>query len=154
MDFFVRKATKEDFGSIKELNKKLFELEYNNFDSTLDTNWPNKEDGKNYYENSIKERITLVAELDNKVIGYLIGTLNTELSYILVRQAELDNMCVLDEYRKLGVGTKLFETFREICKENRIEEIKVTASYGNINAINFYKKNGFIEGEITLKQKI
>jgi ribosomal protein S18 acetylase RimI-like enzyme len=50
-------------------------------------------------------------------------------------------MCVLEQYRKYGIGTQLFNEFKNVCKENHIEEIKVTASYDNINAINFYKKN-------------
>lgn len=61
---------------------------------------------------------------------------------------------MLEEYRKLGIGSKLFNKFKEICKENKINELKVIASYQNTNAINFYKKNGFEEAEITLKTKI
>ncbi|MBO7504886.1 GNAT family N-acetyltransferase [bacterium] len=52
----------------------------------------------------------------------------------------MNNMCILEEYRKCGVGTKLFNEFKNVCKENNIEEIKVTASYGNTNAIKFYRK--------------
>lgn len=63
-------------------------------------------------------------------------------------------MCILEEYRKLGIGSRLFEEFKAICKENDIKELKVVASYKNTNAINFYKKNGFEEAEITLKQLI
>ena len=38
-------------------------------------------------------------------------------------------MCILDKYRKLGIGSKLFNKFKEICKENNINELKVVASY-------------------------
>lgn len=99
---------------------------------------------------SIENDITLVAVVENKIIGYLIGSLNTQNSYNKTIQAELDNMCILEEYRKLGIGSKLFNKFKEICKENDINELKVVASYNNKNAINFYKKNGFEEAEITL----
>lgn len=60
-------------------------------------------------------------------------------------------MYILEEYRKLGSGSRLFQKFKEICIENDIKELKVVASYKNINAINFYKKNGFQEADITLK---
>lgn len=46
------------------------------------------------------------------------------------------------------------EEFKTICKENDIKELKVVASYKNTNAINFYKKNGFEEADITLKQSL
>lgn len=63
-------------------------------------------------------------------------------------------MFVLEEYRKYGIGTKLINTFKEYCLKNKMEELKVTANAKNYNAIKFYKKNGFDEFEITLKQKI
>ena len=151
---FVRKATLDDIDDIIKLNKILFDLEYNNFDNTLDANRPISNEGINYYKESIINDITLVAVSNNIIVGYLIWTLNSELSYNTVKQAELNNMCVLEQYRKYGIGTKLFNEFKNICKENHIEEIKVTASYDNINAINFYRKNWFQESELTLKQKI
>ena len=40
------------------------------------------------------------------------------------------------------------------AKENNIEELKVTASAKNVNAILFYKKNGLEEFDVTLKMKI
>ena len=63
-------------------------------------------------------------------------------------------MCILEQYRKLGIGSKLFNRFKEICIENNIKELKVIASYKNKDAINFYKKNGFEEADITLKQSL
>lgn len=92
--------------------------------------------------------------MNKQIVGYLARTLNSQYSYNNNIQAELDNMCILTEYRKLGIGRKLFEEFRRICKENSINEIKVIASYKNTSAINFYKSNGFEEAELTLKLNI
>ena len=152
---YIRKATLDDINDIVKLNKILFDLEYNNnFDDTLDTNWPMSNEGIDYYKEAIINDITLVALNDSTVVWYLIWTLNTELSYNTIKQAELNNMCILEEYRKFGVGTKLFNEFKNVCRGNNIEQIKVTASYHNTNAINFYKKTWFKESELTLKQKI
>ena len=95
-----------------------------------------------------------MACVDPKIVGYLAGTLNSQYSYNNIVQAELDNMCIMNEYRKLGIGRKLFEEFKKICKGNGINEIKVVSSYNNLNAIDFYKRNGFKEAELTLKQNI
>ena len=95
-----------------------------------------------------------MACVDQKIVGYLAGTLNSQYSYNNIVQAELDNMCIMNEYRKLGIGRKLFEEFKKICKGNGINEIKVVSSYNNLNAIDFYKRNGFKEAELTLKQNI
>ena len=150
----IRKANMADLFEIQKLNKELFELEFNNFDSSLIVDWPLTQEGKEYFEDAIKNDIVLVACVDGKIVGYLAGTLNSQFSYNNIAQAELDNMCIMNEYRKLGIGTKLFEEFKKICKENGINEIKVVASYNNINAIEFYKRNGFKEAELTLKQNI
>ena len=52
-------------------------------------------------------------------------------------------MCILEECRKLGIGKQLFLKFKKICKKNNISELKVVASYDNLNAIKFYKNCGF-----------
>ena len=39
MRIVIRKATQEDLKAIQELNYKLFELEYNNFDPDLNMDW-------------------------------------------------------------------------------------------------------------------
>lgn len=150
----IRKAEKKDLEEIQNLNKLLFDLEYKNYNSTLDTTWPVSEEGTEYFRDAIENGITLVAIIDGKITGYLIGSLNTQNTYNKYKQAEIDNMCILEEYRKLGIGSRLFEEFKAICKENDIKELKVVASYKNTNAINFYKKNGFEEADITLKQRL
>ena len=153
-DIKIRKATTQDIDEIIKLNKILFDLEYNNFDDTLNINRPTSDEWKSYFQDSITKNITLVATIDNYIIGYLIWNLDSQFSYNTVKQAELNNMCILDKYRKFGIGTKLINEFKKICNNNGIQEIKVTASYKNINAIEFYKKNGFNEFELTLKLEI
>lgn len=150
----IRKAEISDLIEIQNLNKMLFELEFANYDSTLDINWPISDEGTKYFYDAINNSITLVAMYENKIVGYLIGSLNTQNTYNKYSQAELDNMCISYQYRKLGIGSKLFNKFKEICIENNIKELKVVASYKNKNAINFYKKNGFKEADVTLKQSL
>lgn len=153
-NLIIRKANINDLLRIQKLNRVLFELEYNNFDSTLDISWPMSNEGKDYFENAINNNVVLVAVLDDKIVGYLVGSLNTQYSYNKNIQAELDNMCILEKYRKLGIGKQLFLGFKKICKNNNISELKVVASYDNLDAINFYKGNGFVESELILKQNI
>ena len=150
----IRRAISDDLYEIQKLNNELFDLEFNNFDSTLIQDWPFSKEGEQYFFDAIKNDIVLIAYINNEIVGYLAGTLNSQYSYNNNIQAGLDNMCIKNEYRKLGIGSKLLEEFKKICKENGIDEIKVVASYGNTNAINFYKCNGFKESELTLKQDI
>lgn len=116
--------------------------------------WTFEEKGTNYFKDMIKNEIVYIALDKDNVVGYLAGSINIQGSYVTKSLAEVDNMFVLEQYRKYGIGTKLINKFKEYCLQNKIEELKVTASANNQNAINFYKKNGFSEFETTLKQKV
>lgn len=154
MNIVIKKADISNLKDIQSLNHKLFELEYNNFDSALKVGWTYEEEGTRYFENMINNEIVYIAIDDDKIIGYLAGSVNIENSYVTKSLAEVDNMFILEEYRKYGIGSKLMNQFKEYCVKNNIEELKVTASAKNHNAIEFYKKNGFEEFEITLKQSL
>lgn len=153
-NIIIRKANIEDLIKVQELNKNLFELEFNNFDDTLKVGWPLEKEGKEYFEDMIKNNIVFVAEVEKKIVGYLAGSFCEQISYITENFAELDNMCIDEEHRRFGIGTLLMDKFKKYCKENSVQNIKVTASAKNSRAIQFYMKNGFEDYNITLKFKI
>jgi len=153
MDIIIKRASLDNIKEIQELNNQLFELEYNNFDSALRVGWPFEKDGEEYFAYMLNNEIVLIAITDNNIIGYLAGSINCQSSYVTKSLAEIDNMFVIEEYRKIGLGSKLINEFKKYCFDLGIEEIKVTASAKNINAINFYKKNGFDDFEVTFKMK-
>ena len=150
----IRKATLEDLSIIQELNNSLFKLEKENYDSTLVKDWPLSEEGKEYFSDLINNHYVIVAILDNVIIGYLAGSIEEKGSYVEVQYGEINNMIISDEYRDYGIGKLLINNFKEYCKSNNISNIKVVASYKNKNAIEFYRKNGFEEFDITLTAKI
>lgn len=150
----IRKAILEDLKYVQELNYKLFELEYNNFDPALNMNWTFSEKGENYFRELIKSGTVWVAVDNNKVIGYLAGSIGEKPSYVTTSLAELDNFYIEKEYRRQGIGKKLVEEFKQYCINNQIQEIKVTANAKNTNARAFYENNGFDDFEVTYKMKI
>lgn len=153
-NIIIRRACLEDLYEIQKLNSELFSLELKNYDTTLKEYWPLSKEGEKYFKGKIEIDIVLVACLEDDVVGYLAGSLNAQHSYNNNLQAEVDNMCLREEFRHLGIGKRLFEEFRSICVFNEVDEIKVTASFKNENAKSFYKEMGFTESEITLKNKI
>ena len=150
----IRKAVLEDLISIQKLNDNLFDLEFNNFDDTLKREWALEKEGQEYFEDMIKNEIVFVAQIEEKIVGYLAGSICEEISYITESFVELDNMFIDDEYRRFGIGTLLMDEFKKYCKEKNMQNIKVTASAKNSRAIQFYIKNGFEDYNITLKYKI
>ncbi len=153
-NILIRKANLEDLKCIQELNNKLFDLEFNNFDDTLKLNWPLEKEGKEYFENMIKNEIIFVAEYNSLIVGYLAGSISEEVSYIKESFAELDNMYIEEKYRRFGIGTLLINAFKKYCRTKEIQNIKVTASAKNYKAIQFYLKNEFEDYNVTFKCKL
>ena len=153
-NILIRKADLADLKPIQELNNKLFDLEFNNFDDTLKLNWALDNEGKEYFEHMIKNEIVFVAVYNSQIIGYLAGSISEEISYITETFAELDNMYIEEQYRRFGVGTMLINIFKDYCKSKKIQNLKDTASAKNNNAIQFYLKNEFEDYNITFKCKL
>lgn len=146
----IRCATLNDLQAIQNLNYELFKLEKENFDPTLVVNWPLSEEGKEYFEDLIDNQYVAVAVLNDNIIGYLAGTINELGSYEMIQYGEINNMLVDNKYRGSGVGNQLINKFKDYCADKGIHNLKVVASAKNINAIKFYKKQGFEEFDITL----
>ena len=150
----IRRATIEDLEVIRKLNNTLFELEKENYDSTLIKDWPLTEDGKEYFTDLINNHYVIIAEVDNNIVGYLAGSISEKGSYEEIQYGEINNMFIKDECRGLGIGKSLINNFKDYCKSNEINNLKVTASYKNRDAIEFYHKNGFEEFDVTLTTEI
>lgn len=153
-DLVIRIANINDLKYIQELNNDLFKLEKENYDSTLVSNWPLTEEGKNYFTDLINNHYVVVAIINNEIVGYLAGTINEKGSYEEIQYGEINNMFIKDKLRGYGVGKRLINSFKDYCKENGIDNLIVTASSKNSNAINFYKRNGFEDFNLTLTMNI
>ena len=103
-----------------------------------------------YFEDLIKNEYVIIAIEDENIIGYLAGTINEKCSYELLQYGEINNMLVDNNYRGSGIGKQLINCFKEYCKSKNINNLKVVASAKNLNAIEFYKKQGFKNFDITL----
>lgn len=61
---------------------------------------------------------------------------------------ELDNIYVLDEYRNKGIASTLMEFMINEGKNKNIINITLEVREDNVNAINLYKKYGFVQKAI------
>jgi len=114
-------------------------------------NWPYTKEGEAYFSNLISNGCVCVSEHEGKIIGYLAGSVSERITYIDAQLAELENMYILSEYRKFGVGSNLIDCFKRYCIERGVTHLSVTASAKNSSAIAFYIKNGFEDYNITMK---
>lgn len=83
----------------------------------------------------------LVARHEQKVVGMvtmqrLISS--AEGDYI----GQLEDLIVLDEYRKMGLGSRLINKMRFIAQEIGYKRIQLAADVDNNNALSFYSRRG------------
>ncbi|MFA6594027.1 MAG: GNAT family N-acetyltransferase [Candidatus Buchananbacteria bacterium] len=157
MEIIIKTATINDLPAIRDLNRLLFERESQLFDDTIDLQWTNAEENKNYFSKRILEddNCIFVAWANDKIIGYLAGGLSQASSYrIPMKLAELENMLVLEEYRGQNAGSMLCQAFADWSKSKGVNRLRVVASAGNSKGINFYRKNGFFDHELILEKNI
>ena len=83
---------------------------------------------------------------NDEVIGYLklnFGDSQTELKDS--RALEIERIYVLKDYHAKNIGQLLFDRAIEVATRKKSEYIWLGVWEENPRAINFYKKNGFIE---------
>lgn len=86
------------------------------------------------------------AILNNQVIGYLkinFGQAQTEMKND--NTLEIERIYVLKEFHGKKVGQVLYDKAFEIAKQSKVDYMWLGVWEENPKAINFYKKNGFVE---------
>lgn len=81
-----------------------------------------------------------VAELDGTLIG--TGTLILEKKFIfnICTLAHIEDVCIKNEYRRMGIGKRVIQKLIERAKENKCYKITLDCSDENIT---FYQACGF-----------
>jgi diamine N-acetyltransferase len=86
------------------------------------------------------------AQLDNEAIGYLkMNTGHTQTELQDNNGVEIERIYVLQKYHGKKVGQVLYETALEVAKNENALYVWLGVWENNPRAINFYKKNGFVE---------
>lgn len=79
---------------------------------------------------------------EGKIIGYALVRLlkDNSNSFDL---AEILNIAVLPAYQKQGIGQMIFDEILRLLAEKNVKEIWLEVRESNLQAIAFYRKNGF-----------
>lgn len=152
MNISIRKASKEDLDIILELNKNLFSYE-TQFNREYNQEWTYSDIGKSYFQKRIENdaSIVLLAEVDKKVVGYLVAFIDSYPFRSVNPIAEIENMFIEEKYRKHGIGKKLIDETKTIAQKRGAKRIKVAAFAQNSPAIHFYRTCGFNDFETILE---
>lgn len=104
------------------------------------------------YEDSVAKRtLFLVAEVEGKIVGFTRCEGN-KLSRFR-HKAEF-GICILKEYWGQGIGKVLLENVLLWADTVGIKKISLTVVQTNIKAIQLYKRYGFIEEGILIKDRL
>jgi len=122
----IVEATLKDFEQIYEIEQACFVEPYTREQLMYE-----------FSENPLNK--ILVAYDEDKIVGFV--------DYMITfNSATISQIAVLSNYRKKGLGSKLLEEMeKSFPKEidDVVETITLEVRESNINAISFYKKNGY-----------
>ena len=151
----IRKATFNDFEKILSLNKDLFLFE-KKFTDTFNEDWSYTNQGKEYFARKIanSNSIFFVAEIDENIVGYILGYIDSYPVRNINPIVMLDNLFISENYRRKGIGSKLFQEFLKVAKDNGAKRLQVKTYSKNKEAIEFYKKQGFYELELVMEHDL
>jgi putative acetyltransferase len=92
------------------------------------------------YENAIKEKILIVAEEGNKICGFgILDIDNAELCAIYIQPNQI----------KKGIAKNILSKLESIALEKNVRNLSLCST---INALEFYKKQGYIEAGKTFHE--
>jgi ribosomal protein S18 acetylase RimI-like enzyme len=145
----IQKVTLENIDQLQKIGRQTF---FETFSSGY-----TEENLKKYLEEEFsitKLRIELndknaefyFAKHEDKVIGYLklnFGQSQTELQDD--KALEIERIYVFKEYHGKSVGQLLYDKAIQIARKKCAEYVWLGVWEENSRAINFYKKNGFVE---------
>lgn len=145
----IKKATLNDIDNLQKIGRLTF------YETFSDGN--TEENMKHYLEEGFSiDKLTAelndknaefyFATLDNIVIGYLklnVGQSQTELQDD--KGLEIERIYVSKEFHGKKVGQLLYDKAIQIAKLKKTDYVWLGVWEENPKAINFYKKNGFVE---------
>lgn len=158
LQFKIREATLRDLKIIQELNRKLCTKEFEEFDDTINPDYPMTKKGKDYFKERIEDKknsFAYVVEDDSFVVGYFFGGINEIEDYRFDKKlAEGETTFIEKEYRGKGIGSQFIKMFEEWARKKRAKRLRFVASFRNRKAIKLYKRFALEIYDVVLEKNI
>ena len=152
LTWIIRCPTKYDATELSELRVDIDgETEYLDRESGEDL-LTAEDFEKLIYEDSIaKNTLFLIAEVEGKIVGFTrcVGSKLSRFKH----KAEF-GICILMQYWGCGIGKELLKNILLWADNQRIEKITLTVVETNKNALQLYKRFGFVEEGLLIKDRI
>lgn len=86
----------------------------------------------------------MVAEADNRLVGFLLGFITPEKTTGYVHLVGID-----PDYRRKHVGTLLYTKFEERCANAGVISLKAITTLGNEGSVRFHRALGWNADEVS-----
>lgn len=147
----IRKANIEEAKEVQDLRYALAKYEADNLENDkLDLEWFYREEGMDNVKKFIKDKICYVAIEDEKIVGVITGEILSRQNWYKMQMGMIENLFVLQEYRKNGIGKKLVEQIEKDFEEKNITTIELHTLNNNEEAIKFYEHIGFYKYNVQM----
>ncbi|MEK6982137.1 MAG: GNAT family N-acetyltransferase [Candidatus Micrarchaeota archaeon] len=161
--FTIRKAKLSEIGSLSAMaqalcntNKKI--AEYLVFRTELLELVPNFQE---LWEKWIKKQINsnkglvLVAEINEEIVAYCLAYIKENVKiYSVKKLGHIGDLFVKPKYRGLGITSEFKDKVFIWFKKKGIKYSSICVHAGNKKAHKIYKKWGFLDAHIEMRQKI
>lgn len=99
---------------------------------------------KDRLKDLLDDKSIYVAKFEGRLVGYIIiDIIEKKNNFMRYRKLlEIDTLCIDENYRGKGIGTKLLEFAKELGRKNQCTDIYLTVSPENENAIKVYESFG------------
>lgn len=146
-EIVVRRAEKKDIEQFIDLVMRMKRLN-GEFDSLFKANEHNLDKIKTYYASTIEQKdrfVTLVATCNEKICGLIKAEVKDRVSYTPDKEARINDLYIMPEFRRKNVGKMMLKKLYEIVKDMNIKVVSAEFPTLNLIALNFYKKIGYRE---------
>ncbi len=148
----LRCPTIEDAGELSELRVRIDgETEFLDREPGEDLLTPEDFAELILEDTTAARALFLVAEVEGKLVGFTRCICSKQKRFH--HKAEF-GICILQEYCGQGIGKIMLEQVLEWADSVSIQKISLSVVQTNVNAIQLYKKLGFVEEGLLVKDRI
>ena len=130
----IRPLTKEDFNAVVEIDEKVFNYERSDY---YETKFAQALDEKD------RLVLSLVAELEGKVAGFVMCELFVGEYGIPATTATLDTIGIHPDSQGKGVGKQLMDVFIGHLRKAGVQKINTLVDWNDWQLIRFFSASGF-----------
>jgi ribosomal protein S18 acetylase RimI-like enzyme len=142
----IRPLHRDDFDAVVEIDARVYRYARPEY---YEAKFARALDEKN------RVVISLVAEIDGNVVGFVMSELFVGEYGIPETAATLDTIGIHPDYQRKGVGKQLMEEFTSHLRKAGVEKLNTLVSWNDWQLVRFFSASGFAPSQvINLERKL